>query len=188
MVGLLAATVAAIVLMRLLTAPRARAAAAGTFAALLAAVSLAPADFVGVHRTGEFSPFPGSIELRGYDAAYRMNKLIARDDRPSERTLLWSTLAGLATIGWTNLPHQFGALDNPEAPTVPPALTDAEKDTLRYPTTRRILLLSEDPAQVTPGLAALRAVGFPHAVSEVHGTWVRGLLHYDLIDLHGDRG
>lgn len=185
LVAVLLAVIAVIGAMRVARTTAAGVIAAGTFAALFAAMSLTPAGYLGLRATGEFSPYRGSIELQAYDAAYRMNALIARDDQPAERTLLWSTLGGLAGIGWTNLPHQQGAIQDPETPTPAPALTAAELDLLRYPTTRRVLFMDRQPAGPGPAIAALRKAGFGHATIEEQGAWIDGRLHYALIDLRG---
>jgi hypothetical protein len=185
LVAVLLLAAAAAVTMRLVRSTAGRAVAAAAFAAIVTFVSLTPAGHIGVRRPGEFSPFPAHIELDGYAAAYKMNELITRDDQPDSRTLIWSTYAGLASIGWTNLPHQNGGIDDPEAPTPAPELTPVELGLLRYPTTRRVLLMAEDRNQVAPGLAALRRAGFRDARVEQQGTWVDGILHYSLIDLRG---
>jgi hypothetical protein len=185
LLAILAVAALLVTAMRAVRGPRWRAAAVAAFAALLMAISLTPAGYIGVRQTGEFSPFRGQAEVRGYDAAYRMNELIADSDRPAARTMLWSTLEGFADVGWTNLPHQQGGIDNPEAPTPAPTLTPAELDLLRYPTTRRVLVLSEVAKQIDPALAALRHHGFTDAVIEQKGTWADGSLRYALIDLKG---
>ncbi|MGI8729158.1 MAG: hypothetical protein ACR2LK_04085 [Solirubrobacteraceae bacterium] len=182
LVGVLLAAVVAAVAMRAARTPAGRARAAGAFAVALTAVSLTPAQYLGVRSTGEFSPYGGLVELQAYDAAYRMNALIAQDDQPTERTLIWSGLGGLAGIGWTNLPHQLGAIQDPDAATPLPGLTQNELDVLHYPTTRRILLMAEEANQ-EPALAALRGAGFPQATIQEHGAWVGGRLHYALVDL-----
>jgi hypothetical protein len=149
--------------------------------AVIAILSLTPANYLGTGQTGEFSPYGGS-ELQAYGAAYDMTRLIASKDRAPSRVLLWDNLYGLADITWANLPHQQGGIENVEAPTPLPQLTASEAELLHYPTTRRILVLSQNSAEVASALPALRAQHLDPRV-EKHGAWIHGKLHYSLIEL-----
>ena len=134
------------------------------FFGLFAALSLAPAGYIGIEQTGEFSPF-GRSEALGYGAAYDMSKLLEGRDQPDSRILLWTTLSGLPVIGWADLPHQGGAIINPETP--PQALNTLDSYQLsyvRYPTTRGVLVMSQDPADMGRALAALKSAKIPAQV------------------------
>lgn len=163
---------------------RARAVAAAAFFAVVTIVSLMPARYIGIGQTGEFAP-DGRGEVLAYQAAYDMAKLLEGPDQPDSRILLWTTLSGLPMIAWTNLPHQFSSVQSPDAPI--PALNDLSpqaEDLVRHPTTDALLLLSEDPADMTRGVAELRREGVrPQVVSG--GTWADGHLHYALVDVRG---
>jgi hypothetical protein len=152
------------------------------FFALGTIVSLTPAHYLGIRQTGEFAR-DGHLEVVGYRAAYDLTKLLETPDQPDSRVLIWSPLAGLSVIAWTDLPHQGGGIQNPEAPPrVLNHLTPTEADLLRYPTTAGLLLLSEDPADMTRGLVALRRIGL-HPLVRRLGAWADGRLHYALVDL-----
>ena len=101
--------------------------------------------------------------------------------------MLWTTLSGLPVIGWADLPHQGGAIINPETP--PQALNTLDPYQLsyvRYPTTRGLLVMSQDPADMTRALAALKSAKIPAQVRK-RGTWADGLLHYELVYLARNR-
>jgi hypothetical protein len=177
----LAAGLFAAVAMRL-RMPVARLAATTAFFGIFAAVSLAPAGFIGIAQTGEFSPF-GRSEVLGYRAAYDMSKLLEGRDQPDSRVMMWTTLVGLPMIAWTDLPHQGGSIFSPDAPLL--TLSDLPQpalDLVRYPTTRGVLVFSENPADMTTALAALERA---HVVTTVRrkGTWADGHLHYELLYL-----
>ncbi len=156
--------------------------ALAAFCAIVAAITLAPADYLGDFQTGEFSPL-GHYELSAYQAAYNMVRLIASKDRPASRVLLWDNLYSFAVISWANLPHQGGGIESVSAPTQVPELTAPELDLVRYPTTSRVLVLSDNAQQVAGALPALRKAGLRPRVEEA-GSWVSGRLHYELIKLH----
>lgn len=158
-----------------------RAVLASGFFALIAAVSLMPARYIGIGQTGEFAP-DGRSELWGYQAAYDMAKLLERTDQPNSRTLPWTTSYGFSGIVWTNLPHQGGALQNAEAP--PASLGEVqpwEASLVHYPTTDSVLLLSNDSADMSRGVAALRRVKARPVVRR-RGVWANGHLQYALVD------
>lgn len=164
----------------------AQAAAAGVFFALVAFVSLTPARYIGINQTGEFAP-DGRAEILAYDAAYRMAKLLEGRDQPQSRVLLWTTLSGFPMIAWTNLPHQFSSIVSPEAPIAALSeLSPEAADLVRHPTTDALLLLSEDPADMTRAGIALRRVGIRSSVLR-EGAWADGHLHYRLVDVPGPR-
>jgi hypothetical protein len=178
----LALALALVVAVRLSRSALNRAALACAFFALLAAVGLMPARYIGIGQTGEFAP-DGRSELWGYQAAYDMAKLLERTDQPDSRTLLWTTSYGFSSLVWTNLPHQGGAIQNAEAP--PVALTEIqpwEASLVHYPTTDDVLLLSSDSADMSHGVAALRRVN-AHPVVLQRGAWANGHLHYALVDV-----
>jgi hypothetical protein len=177
--------VAVALLMRLLRGP-ARAAAAAAFCAGFIFFSLTPADYIGVRSPGEFSPLGGKAELASYDAAYQVTQTLKDVDQPTTRVLLWSTLIGYSDIGWVNLPHQEGGIDNPEAPTPIGRLTPGELAMLRYPTTRGVLVLSDNATDITAAEAALRRQALQPDVRR-QGTWGGGRLHYALIYVGGRR-
>jgi hypothetical protein len=179
---LVAAGVAALAV-SLMRSTTAQLAALVTFCVIVAVVSLTPANYLGISQTGEFSP-DGKTELYGYEAAYDMTRLIASKDRPPSRALLWSTLTGLADIGWANLPHQEGGIENVEAPLPLPLseLTPPELELLRYPTTRRVLILSKDLGEVNSALLTLRRQGFQPRIEQA-GAWADRKLHYELVEL-----
>jgi len=164
----------------------ARTAAAGAFFAFFAAVSLIPATYIGINEPGEFAP-DSRAEYLGYRAAYDMSKLLEGRDQPSSRILLWTTLVGLPLIGWTDLPHQGGAIFSPETPpTALNTLDPYELSFVRYPTTRGLLVMSEDPADMTRALAALRGAHIAASVRR-RGSWADGHLHYELVYLASNR-
>lgn len=156
--------------------------ALAAFCVIAAGITLTPADYLGDGEPGEFSPF-GPNEIGGYQAAYNMVQLIASKDRPASRVLLWDNLYGLADISWANLPHQGGGIENVLAPTPVPELTPPELDLLRFPTTSRVLVLSESPQEVAGAVPALRKEGFDPRVEQA-GSWAGGKLQYELIKLH----
>jgi hypothetical protein len=182
LVSLLGVAIVAIVAITALRSSTARLAALIVFCTAVSVVSLTPAGYIGIRQTGEFSPY-GEAELDGYQAAYDMTRLIASKDRPSSRVLLWTNLSGLADIGWTNLPHQEGGIESAEAPTPLPLLTPTELDMLRYPTTSRVLVLSQSTAEVNSALPALQRQDLQPKV-EASGAWSDGSLLYVLIELH----
>jgi hypothetical protein len=161
-------------------------ASAAAFFGLFAALSLAPAGYIGIEQTGEFSPF-GRSETLGYRAAYDMSKLLEGRDQPDARVMLWTTLSGLPLIGWADLPHQGGAIINPETPPQAlNALDPYELGLVQYPTTRGLLVMSEDAADMTRALAALKAASIVGHVRK-QGTWADGHLHYELVYLARNR-
>jgi hypothetical protein len=149
---------------------------------LIALIALTPAYYLGIQQTGEFSPY-GSAEVDAYQAGYNMTRLVAAYDRAPSRVLLWTSLYGLAQIGWANLPHAEGGIENPEMPIRLPRLTPSEVEMLTYPTTTRILAISDSSAEVASAGPALAAVGLkPMRVQA--GSWGDGKLHYELIGIH----
>ena len=166
--------------------PPGRIAATAAFCGLFAAISLAPATYIGISQTGEFAP-DSRGEYLGYSAAYDMSKLLERRDQPDSRIMLWTTLSGLPVIGWADLPHQGGAIINPETP--PQALNTLDPYQLsyvRYPTTRGLLVMSQDPADMTQSAGSLKSAKIPAQVRK-RGTWADGLLHYELVYLARNR-
>jgi hypothetical protein len=182
LIGLLALGVVCAALLRFARSGVVRTGVAGTFFALVAFVSLTPARYIGIGQTGEFTE-NGRAELRGYRAAYDMSKLVEGLDQPNTRTLLWTTLVGAPIVSWTNLPHQGGSINNPEVPLRSLGRVDeADEALLRYPTTVRLLLLSQDPADMNRGLAALRTERV-HPTLLARGAWGDGYLQYALVAL-----
>jgi hypothetical protein len=173
--------VAACVALALMRRTAGIAAAAAVVFALAAFLSLTPARYIGIGQTGEFAT-DGRTELKGYQAAYDMAKLLEDVDQPPSRVLLWMTAYGFPIVGWTNLPHQGGAIQNAEAP---PATLEhvqpAEASLVDYPTTDGILLLSSDGADMQRGVEALRKAG-ARPVIRRKGTWGDGNLFYALVD------
>ena len=162
-------------------APMRTASAAGFFV-VVAIVGLMPARYIGIGQTGEFAPH-GRSELWGYQAAYEMAKLLEETDQPHSRTLLWTTAYGFTTVAWTNLPHQAGAIQNAEAPPSTLAKVEPwEASLVHYPTTQDVLLLSNDPADMDRGIAALRRVDVRPVVRR-RGAWGDGHLQYALVDV-----
>jgi hypothetical protein len=156
--------------------------ATAVFFGLFAFQSLTPASYIGIGQTGEFSNDEHG-EVIGYRAAYNMLRLLDHRDRPPNRILIWTTLIGLPLITWANLPHQEGAIGNPESPELRLNHLSAEElDLVRYPTTRGLLVLSENPGDMTSSIAALREAGVS-IVLRRRGTWADGKLSYELIDL-----
>jgi hypothetical protein len=84
------------------------------------------------------------------------------------------------------LPHQGGEIGNPEAPELRlNKLTPDELGLVRYPTTRGLLVLSENPADMTSAVGALRRKRI-RTVLRRRGTWADGKLFYELVDVaHG---
>jgi hypothetical protein len=154
--------------------------AVAVFCAIAGAIALAPTPG---QQTGEFSPFGTTLELDGYQAGYDMTQLIAKYDRPSSRALLWDDLDGLSSVGWANLPDEGGGLSTAFATPPIPMLTPSELDTLRLPTTTRVLALSESVAEVASAVPALEKHGLGPSL-EAKGIWAGGHLHYALIKLH----
>jgi hypothetical protein len=187
MLVLLLCATAVVTLMLRLRWPFARAVAVAAFASLFAAISLIPATYIGINQPGEFAP-DSRGEYLGYRAAYDMSKLLQGRDQPDSRVLLWTTLIGLPMIAWTDLPHQGGSILSPDTPVQsltdlpPPAL-----DLVRYPTTHALLVLSENPADMTSALSTLHRfhVG---AKLRARGVWADGHLHYELVDVSGGTG
>jgi hypothetical protein len=162
--------------------PAGRIVAMAAFCGLFAAISLAPATYIGISQTGEFAP-DSRGEYLGYRAAYDMSKLLEARDQPDSRIMLWTTLVGLPLIGWVDLPHQGGAIVNAETP--PQALNTLDQYELgfvEYPTTHGLLVMSEDPADMTRALSALAGAGI-RANLRTRGTWADGHLHYELVYL-----
>lgn len=187
LLAVLGAGVATAVAMTVVRIGVVRIAATAVFFALVAAVGLTPATYIGIARTGEFVP-DGHTQVLAYRAAYDMTKLLERRDQPDGRILIWTTQAGLPLIAWTDLPHQGGAIGNAETPDpVLNKLTPEESDLVRYPTTRGLLVLSEDPADMTRALTALRREHIPSTVRR-RGTWADGYLHYELLYLRRHAG
>jgi hypothetical protein len=182
LIALLALGVASAGLLRFSGNTAVRAAVAGAFFALVAFVSLTPARYAGTRQTGEFAE-DGRAELRGYRAAFDMAKLIEDVDQPDRRTLLWTTLVGSPVVSWTNLPHQGGSINNPEAPLQSlSSIAPGQDGLLRYPTTARVLLLSQDPADMDRGVRALRRLRM-HPTLLRRGSWGDGYLQYALVAL-----
>jgi hypothetical protein len=152
------------------------------FFGLFAFQSLTPASYIGIGQTGEFSNDEHG-EILGYRAAYNMVRLLDLRDRPPRRILIWTTLIGLPLITWADLPHQEGAIGNPEAPELRlNHLSSEELDLVRYPTTRGLLVLSENPADMTSSIGALDRAGISTVIRR-RGTWAEGKLSYELLDL-----
>lgn len=152
--------------------------AIAVYCAIVAAIALAPDK--GNLFTGEFSPFSTTSELEAYRAGYDMTQLIAKYDRPSSRVLLWDDLDGLGVAGWVTLvAGHIGAFTPPPIPT----LTRSELDMLRYPTTTRVLAVSESAAQVASAVPALEKQSLGPSL-ETEGVWAGGHLYYALIKLH----
>ena len=163
-----------------------RIASATALFVLVAFVALTPARYIGINQTGEFAP-DGRGEILGYQAAYDMSKLLEGDDQPDSRILLWTTLSGLPMVAWTDLPHQFSSIQSPEAPTQSlNQLTPLAEDLVRHPTTDSLLLLSENPADMTRGVDALPRSGIQSTVRR-EGTWADGHLYYRFIDVEPAR-
>lgn len=157
------------------------AAAMLVFAVVLTVVALAPATYIGIGQTGEFTP-SGRAELQAYDGAYRMAELLKDHDQPDARTLLWSSMSGFASgVTWENLPHQQGGIQDAEKPVQLPHLTPAELDLLRYPTTRGILVLTENQAEFAAASRRLARLGFAPAAAS-RGLWADGHLRYALFE------
>jgi hypothetical protein len=179
---IVAAGVLAAATMRLLPVWHARAASATVFFAVAAFVALAPARYIGINQTGEFVA-DGRGDLYAYEGAYDMAKLLKKTDQPNSRTLVWTTSSGFANMVWTNLPHQGGAIQSPETP---PATLDEiqpwEASLVHYPTTDAVLLISENPADMARGVAALRRVHARPVVRQ-RGSWAHGNLQYALVDV-----
>lgn len=166
--------------------PYPRVVATAAFFGLFAAISLAPATYIGISQTGEFAA-DGRGEYLGYRAAYDMSKLLEGPDQPDSRVMLWTTLVGLPVIAWTDLPHQGGTIVNPEAP--PQALNALDQYQLgfvKYPTTHGLLVMSEAPADMSRALSALKAAGVPAHLRK-RGTWADGHLQYEFVDLDRNR-
>jgi hypothetical protein len=182
-VALLAVGIVAALVLKLLRPTAPRAAATFVLFALVAFISLTPARYIGTSQTGEFGD-DGRAELRAYQAAYDMSKLLEDVDQPDRRTLLWTTLIGSPVVSWTNLPHQGGSINNPELPLQSLGKLGPEsKDHVRYPTTVRVLLLSQNPADMARGVAALRReLTYPPTVLR-RGAWGDGYLNYALVAL-----
>ena len=157
--------------------------ALAAFCAIVAAITLTPANNLGDGETGNFSPL-GPYELAGYQAAYKMVRLIASKDRPASRRC-WDDLYGFADISWANLPHQGGGIENVFAPTPIPVLTPAELDLLKYPTTARVLAMSQSEVEIAGAVPALSKAGLVPQVEKA-GTWADGKLYYELIKLDDD--
>ena len=85
LVVLLAVGIASAVAMKLLRPPAARAVSAGALFGVVAFISLTPARYIGTGQTGEFGA-DGRAELRAYDAAYDMAKLLEEVDQPDRRS------------------------------------------------------------------------------------------------------
>jgi hypothetical protein len=163
-----------------------RLAATALFFGVFAAVSLAPASFIGIAQTGEFSPY-GRSEVLAYGAAYKMSKLLEGPDQPPDRIMLWTTLVGLPMIAWTDLPHQGGSILSPDAPVLAlNELSPLALDLVRYPTTRGLLVLSENPADMVSALAALKRARIETTLQQ-KGTWGDGHLSYELLYLADHR-
>jgi hypothetical protein len=149
----------------------------------IAVLSLTPAHYLGTNQVGEFVPYSGETGLEAYQASHDVIRLIASKDHPSSRVLLWDELQGLANVGWANLPHRGGGIENVEAPTSIPQLTPSEVGLLHQPTTHYVLALSQYPTELAAALPALRAQQLTPRVQR-SSAWVDGELHYQLIEVH----
>ena len=182
-VALLAVGIVAALVLKLLRSTAPRIAATFVLFALVAFVSLTPARYAGTSQTGEFGD-DGRAELRAYQAAYDMSKLLEDVDQPDRRTVLWTTLSGSPVVSWTNLPHQGGSISNPEEPLQSLSTLGPEsKGNVLHPATVRVLLLSEDAADMTRGVDALgRELNYRPRVLR-RGAWGDGYLNYALVAL-----
>lgn len=187
LVGLLVATVAAIVALRTTRRLWLGSLAAIAFATSMAVFGLAPARLSGSDETGVFSP-RASAELDAYAAAHSLIELVRAEDQPTSRLRMWSTMRGIAGgISWADLPHLGGGIQDVENPVALPQITPAQLAQLMLPNTREILVLAEDPAVATGALPALRAIGLrPRSVRK--GTWGDGRVSYQLIRVRGPGG
>jgi hypothetical protein len=162
-----------------------RIAALAVFLVIVTVVLLTPAGYLGTRQTGEFSPY-GELELDAYGAGYKMTRLIASRDRPQSRVLLWDDLYGLSDVSWANLPHQGGGIENVEAPTPLTQLTPDEVNLLLYPTTTRVLVLSDSESELASTLPQLQRLGLRPS-AELRGAWADGALHYVMYEVHPPR-
>lgn len=179
LVGLLLASVATVVALRV---ARVRAVAAAGFATSLAVFALAPATIFGIGHTAELSDRPAA-EVDAYASARELVRLLDAEDRPAARVLLWSTMRDVAgAISWAALPHVGGGIQDVERPVALPRLTDAEVALLRAPTTRAVLVLADERSAVDGALPALRRRGL-RARALRAGTWGGGRVSYELVAL-----
>lgn len=156
--------------------------AVALFAGGLAFVSLTPADYIGIRSPGEFSPLGSDAELDGYGAAHDLAELLAPIDQPDSRVYVWTTSAGMGNAQWVNMPHQFGGLQQAEAPVPLTELTTDEENLLRLPTTRGVLVMDENAADVEGTPALLERKGF--RVNQVDdGRWADGRLRWILLEI-----
>jgi 4-amino-4-deoxy-L-arabinose transferase-like glycosyltransferase len=180
MVCVLVACCIPAVLVTVLRRDAARLIALAVFCAIAATSALVPG---GENLPGEFSADGTTSELDAYGAAYDMTQLIAKYDRPSSRVLLWDDLDGFGNVGWVDIPDEGGGIDKAFIPHRIPVLTSYELDMLRYPTTSRVLAVSDSGALVVSAVRALQKQGLGPGL-ETRGVWAGGRLHYALITLH----
>jgi hypothetical protein len=150
--------------------------------AVVTVLSLTPADYLGIARTGQFSA--GALdELRGYALSYTIVRDIADQDTPASRTLVWyPSPTGLLSTIWSTLPLVGGSLNAYDQTTPLSQLTDYERGRLAYPTTARVLVVSQDPADLERARSTLRRAGYRFAALGA-GTWVDGRVHHQLLRL-----
>jgi hypothetical protein len=183
LVCVLVACCLAVALATVLRKERAGLLAIAVFCAIVAVIALTPAQYLNIGGTGEFSTFGTTAELDGYTAGYDMTQLIAKYDRPPSRVLIWDDLYGLGAVGWANLPHQEGGVENVSTLAPIPVLTPWDLNMLRYPTTTRVLALSQEVNDIVSAVPALQKAGLqPRLESE--GIWGGGHVYYALIKLH----
>jgi hypothetical protein len=177
------AGIVAAITMRFLRDARGRTLGVSAFFATFAVLSLAPARYIGINKTGEFGP-DGKAELASYRAAYDMTRLLKQDDQPTARALIWSTMFGEANIVWTNLPHQGGGVQDAEHPLPLTTLGPVGTSAVSYPATKSIIALSEAAVDMQAAIRTLRRSGYIVRV-ERRGSWADGHLYYELLAVVG---
>jgi hypothetical protein len=149
---------------------------------IVTALALTPAAYLGVGRTGEFSGIPDD-ELRGYAVSHRIVRDIAAQDTPASRTLVWYPAAtGLLGAIWSILPNVGGSVNAYDRATPLSQLTEYEAARLAYPTTARILVLSQNPPELEQAQATLRRRGYV-VRAQPPGAWVDGRLQHQMLQL-----
>jgi hypothetical protein len=145
-------------------------------------LSLTPAVYLGVGRTGEFSYTPLD-ELRTYEIGPTIVRDVAAQDTPASRTLIWFPQQNdLLSSTWATLPSLGGTMSDYLLATSLAKLNPIERDRLAFPTTSRLLVVGQSPGSLERARATLHRAGYPFAAGPA-GTWVGGRVQHQLLTL-----
>jgi hypothetical protein len=162
--------------------PEARGVAVITLLVVVTGLSLTPAVYFGVGQTGEFSHAAGE-EVRAYAVSHTVVQAVDAQDTLASRTLVWfPNDTDLLASTWALFPSIGGSLEYYLTSTPLTQLTPFEKQRLGYPTTARVLVLSQAAGGLAQARATLRREGYKFRAQPV-GVWGGGRLHHQLLQL-----